>query len=218
MSVPAVIQFISAAYAAKTAIDGAREGNYAKAIIGAVGAYMGFSGLASGAAGTAAGTAGTEGAKNVAVREGAREVSTQAASDAAGSAAASTATQAAGTEASGQAAAAGISSGSSQVGQEVGQEVVKDAAKDVATKESGGLLSSAGQWVKDNPKEAYGLLQMGGNALAGYSSAKREKDATNERNAREDQQRERENSWVTLPSYRQGRRYNPETGRMETVQ
>lgn len=51
------LQFVGAAFAAKSAIEGLKEGNLFKAIAGGVGAYYGMSSLASGAAagqGTAA--------------------------------------------------------------------------------------------------------------------------------------------------------------------
>ena len=56
-----VIQVVGTVLAAKTAIEGIQEGNLFKAVLGGVGAYMGFSSLAAGAAsaGAEAGAAGS---------------------------------------------------------------------------------------------------------------------------------------------------------------
>lgn len=59
MSAPAIVaglKFIGAAMAAKTAIEGLKEGNLLKAVVGGVGAYFGVTGLMSGGAASVAGT------------------------------------------------------------------------------------------------------------------------------------------------------------------
>ncbi len=60
MSAPAIVaglKFIGAAMAAKTAIEGLKEGNLLKAVVGGVGAYFGATSLMSGGAASMAGTA-----------------------------------------------------------------------------------------------------------------------------------------------------------------
>jgi hypothetical protein len=60
------LKIVGGVLAAKTAIDGIREGNWGKAILGGVGAYFSFAGVAAGAAGTTTSNAAAAGAPAVA--------------------------------------------------------------------------------------------------------------------------------------------------------
>ena len=206
MSAPAVvgvIQFVSTVYAAKTMVDGLREGHLAKAVIGGVGAYMGVSALASGAGATGAGAVGASGAKDVGIQNAARTVGTGA------------------TGAEAIQAGAGMQMGSASGGQFMSSGMAEGVTTGLGSTASAGggkgLLSSAGKWISDNPKQAYGLMQVGGQALSGYAGQKHEKKLLAGERRREDEERERRNTWAPSPSYRQGRTFNPETGMMETV-
>ena len=119
-----IIKVVGVALSAKAAYDGIKEGNFFKAVVGAVGAYYGVSSLATPA--TAGGASGVAGAA-----EGAAQTATTAGAD--------TASQVAS-----QAAAKGLE-GAAMEGVEItGQHLAKRAAYDGAP----GLLTRVGDGIQ----------------------------------------------------------------------
>ncbi|WP_372831008.1 hypothetical protein, partial [Pontibacterium sp.] len=71
------IKLVGGVMAAKTAVEGIKEGNLLKAVAGGVGAYMGFSGLAGAGASGVSSTTGT--ALDAATKTGSATASASAA-------------------------------------------------------------------------------------------------------------------------------------------
>lgn len=210
------LKLVGGVMAAKTAIDGLREGNLGKAILGGVGAYFSFAGAAAGAAGTATSQAAQQGAAAV-VQPGAAggvggAVGSQAGAEisaAMGTSAANTPTAfGAQTGLLGQAAAGpmsmatepvlspameamssgslgGLLSGStagpmsaaatpilSPAMEAIGQGTLSGAAGNIPSPPPGGWsLGAVKQWAEANPELAANLMQVGGQAIAGYADA-----------------------------------------------
>ncbi|MFA5632963.1 MAG: hypothetical protein WC997_15765 [Porticoccaceae bacterium] len=119
-----IIKVVGVALSAKAAYDGIKEGNFFKAVVGAVGAYYGVSSLATPA--TAGGASGVAGAA-----EGAAQTASTAGADTA-------------TKVASQTAAKGIE-GAAMEGVEIaGQHLAKRAAYDGAP----GLLTQIGDGIQ----------------------------------------------------------------------
>jgi hypothetical protein len=176
------LKIVGGVLAAKTAIDGLKEGNLGKAILGGVGAYFSFSGLAAGAAGTATSNVATKGAGAVAnnmtsgavggsfLGAAAPEISA-AMGNAAGSMPAAFGAQAGsltGITPVNAGVQAGLGSGSALSGAAMGAvDAIAPTANALGA--AGGLLSSpalgvASQTGMTMPEQAGILSQMGGNA------------------------------------------------------
>lgn len=220
MSGPAVmiaVKFISTMYALKTAADGVREGNIAKAVIGGVGAYFGANSFGTEAAASAAG--------ETASSKAAAELGTEA-----GNAAATTMQQGAaeaGAQAGGQAAGgAATSAPSATTGLNTSAaDAAGQAASTPATTQSvaegKGFLSDASDWINENQTLAGGAMQLGGNLFAGYAQGEMMQKQIdelrrqeNQRRADEEARRRRMEAQGDI-GFLQQYSYNPATGMME---
>lgn len=220
------IEIISTAYAVDTMVKGIEEGNMTKAVLGGVGAYLGFSSLGTigSTAGEAAAAGGTEaGASALSAEQAAAQAATDASmtaplEQAGGEAVAGQAGQAATQSAAAETAAVGAGSAGANAG---GTGLLNTAAEkgggQVAEK---GLLSSIGDWAQNNQTLAYGAMQVGGNALAGSAKQDWEEKMIKEAREREDmlaaQSRKRRGYWAPNPVSTKSI-YNPRTGQFETT-
>lgn len=230
MSVAAIvpiIEFVGTAYAAKTAVDGIAEGNWKKAVIGGVGAYLGASGLV-GDLGTAATTADAAAANGT-------QAGAAMAADAGTGAAAGVAGSAAGDISGLGASAAGDGSMLSSLDTASGQ-VLGDAAPAASntlassyaasqapsamTPAIAAAPSAAGQgtglldWAHSNPMLANSMLQMGGAALAGSAQQDWQQKLIDEQNQLNAESRARKGYWAPSAAP-MSLKYNPRTGQFE---
>lgn len=242
MSGPAIaiaVKFVSTFYAMKTAADGVREGNLAKAVIGGVGAYFGATSFGTTAAGSAAGQTaqseataalGTEAGNAAAttMQQGAAEAGAQAGGQAAGGAATSA-----------PAATTGLDTAAAQNGERMwtlndgtnGSLVPANQAPPAYRSfgpgpgggggSGGGFLSDASEWINKNQTFAGGAMQLGGNLFAGYAQGEMMQKQIdelrrqeNQRRADEEARRRRMEAQGDI-GFLQQYSYNPATGMME---
>jgi hypothetical protein len=186
MSGPAIIAVIGMGMGAKTAIEGIKEGNIAKAVMGGVGAYLGATGLSNIAAGSAGATEalGTEAAA-AAATEATAGAATDAAATAATDAAAAGTIPAEGLAPT-QLASFGKVAPGALPASSVGEGITASAPA-----AGPGFLSKAGDWLNKNQTLGYGLMQIGGQALSGYSAAEMQEKQAEELRKQEDAKRAR---------------------------
>lgn len=232
-----VLQFVSGAIGARTAMKGLKEGNFAKAILGGVTAYMGFSGLAAGSTSAVAEGLGTEAGKAVANETVAQSAAagvpgaTELATSQVGSAGtAGLAVQPAVADTIG--AAAGNVSAPSALGTVAGQTAEQYGASQAALARAGysaanatapalansggsGFINSASNFVKSNPLLAYGGMQVAGSMMAGSGEQDFQEKQIADQQRREDEARKRREYWAAPSTV--NTRYDPRTGQFVPV-
>lgn len=225
------IKVVGGLMAAKTAVEGIKEGNLLKAALGGVGAYMSFSGLA----GAGEGGLGAESFRELgtetgeAIADGMADTAANAATDG------SLGTIAEGVSSTVQDAASGLGTAASSEGTGLletissGAESLANTASDGLTKigegannlfsgSEGGIFDKGGLLGSDYAK---GQLLSGGMQLAGgymQGNAMEDKAKWELAEARKDyeQQRARRASTADM-SFLDNLQWNPQSGRFEPV-
>jgi len=198
-----IMKFVATAYSAKTAVEGIKERNFGKAILGGVGAYMGLNSLAAGTAAAGEQVAGQAVASNV---------GSEAAMDSMSNALAPSVAPAV------EAGAVDVATNS------VGSGIVDSGMQNLFSSPppivstpvqaaGEGIISSVAGWTKENPMLAYGGMQLAGSALAGSAQEDLQNERLEEQRRLEEESRKRRSYWA--PSDLAGKKYNPRTGQFE---
>lgn len=218
MSAP-IITFALSAYAAKTAVKGLKEGNLAKAVIGGVAAYYGFSSLAATSTAAQAGTLGSE-AGTSAANAGAQNAATQTAQNLGTQATEQAATQAATQQAGGgliNSASVTAPTAAEQYGMQQAElaKAAYSGANTITPAGGSGILSKSMAFAEKNPMLTFGAMQLGGQALAGSAEQDWQEKQLKEQRRREDEARQRR-GYFAVPDTG-AVRYNPRTGQFEPM-
>lgn len=194
-----VFQWVATAMAAKTMLEGVKEGNLGKAVIGGIGAYMGLSSLGTAAsASQAASEAAAQGATNGA----GAAVATNLTSDAAAVTADGLAN--AGTEAAASQAGNIAAANSGTAAAEVGAKVAEPSFIDKV----------GAAWNGTDSATKYGMLQIGGGMLQGSAQEDMLHDKW-DRDERLDSESRARRGYVAGRGLLSRQRYNPQTQQWE---
>lgn len=203
------IKVVSTAMAVKSAIEGLKEGNLLQAVVGAVGAYMGYTNLTVGssmgqmaeqgaAGGIAEGAmAGTE------IDQLSQSIGNAVTEPVAVKLTDSVSAAAAASGADNALATAGLESAGSNLGNSVLQEGAGQVTNQVAAEAGGrGALQMAGDAVKKAGtflNENSGAVNFGGQLLTGYAQGKQAEELEKKRLEEEEKERRRRGTSGVMP-------------------